>query len=190
MRPLALLYRAFLTTSHCPFQHLGQLPLNARVPYLLGRRLNTQKTQRRRSREEKGGAYLKKHAARSRTPESLQGWKPCPLLSVCQLADIGMRGVFIGNVRRQTFGGHLVWYSSLSQSLISSFPSGAQNHGRATPERRERASIYDQSRVRNKLQPVLETYSYFFSSKDCIAMHCNEMLTAKTRTRHPKPTAY
>ena len=73
--------------------------------------------------EKKGGAHLKKRAARRRTPESDQRWKPGPSRSVCQLADIGMRGLFIGNVKRQTFGGHLVWYSSLSLSLLSSsFP--------------------------------------------------------------------
>lgn len=50
------------------------------------------------------GAYLKKRAARYRTPESVQRWKPGPSRSACQLADIGMRGLFIGSVKRQTFG--------------------------------------------------------------------------------------
>lgn len=127
MRPFALLYCAFLTTSHCPFQHLRQLPRSASVSYRLllndEQRVNTQKSRRHRSLCEKigGGAYLKKHAARYRTPESSQGWKPGPSRSVCQLADIGMRGVLIGNVKKRTFGGHLVWHSSQSlQSLLFS----------------------------------------------------------------------
>lgn len=56
----------------------------------------------------------------------------------------------------------LVVLQPLSLSLLSSSPSDAQKHERASSERRGRASIYDQSRVRNELQPVLETYSYFF----------------------------
>ncbi|KAF3841946.1 hypothetical protein F7725_023897 [Dissostichus mawsoni] len=74
---------------------------------------------------------MKKRATRFRSPESLQRWKPGPSRSVCQLADIGMRGFFIGNVKRQTFGGHLVWFSSVSL-LFSSPNDAAQKHGRAT----------------------------------------------------------
>ncbi len=97
------------------------------------------------------------------TPESSQRWRAGPSRSVCQVADIGMRGLFIGGVRRRTFGGHLVWYSSVSPSLSSPLlPNDAQKYGRATSERRERASIHDQSRVKNKLQTVLKTHRQIF----------------------------
>lgn len=55
-------------------------------------------------------------------------------------------------------------YSSLSLSLLSSSSKRCSESTGALPsERRERASIHDQSCVKNKLQPVLDTYSYFFS---------------------------
>lgn len=89
--------------------------------------------ERRGERREGGWAYLKKRAARCRTPESLQRWKPGPSRSVCQLADTGMRGLFIGSVKRQTFGGHLVWVQlSVSISPLLFFQTMLRKHGRAT----------------------------------------------------------
>lgn len=137
-----------------PFQYLGQLrrkkpacaryhPLSSITNTLVNAQTNTatsvtggEATRRGEEREERregGWAYLKKRAARCRTPESLQRWKPGPSRSVCQLADTGMRGLFIGSVKRQTFGGHLVWVQlSVSISPLLFFQTMLRKHGRAT----------------------------------------------------------
>lgn len=87
------------------------------------RRRKNSKISHRRRRGEAGRecAYLKKRAVRYRTPECV--WKLGPSRSVCQLADIGMRGLFIGTAKRQTFGGHLVLYGSPPRSRPSPLSS-------------------------------------------------------------------
>ena len=124
-----------------------------------------ERDKRRRRRGGGEGLTWKNAQPRYRTPESVQRWKPVPSGSRCQLADIGMRGLFIGNAGRQTLGGHSVWQPlrlalslSLSLAPLPLSPSKRcriPRHGLATSERRERASIPDQLRARNKLQRVL-----------------------------------
>lgn len=82
-----------------------------------------------------------------------------------------MRGVYIGSGKKQTFVGHLVWLSSVSVSPLLPSERCSEKRDRANTERCERASIYDQSRVRNKLQRVSEAYSYH-SGAICPSTYC------------------
>lgn len=109
---------------------------------------------RSRSREEEQQQGLPENGAvRCRTP----GCDRKPGRS-CQLADIGMRGSFIGRLGRQTSGGPSVCYGSPPFSpplflCISLLSDDAQKHGRATLNSRERAPIHRQSHVKNQLEP-------------------------------------
>lgn len=72
------------------------------------------------------------------------------------------------------------WTLGVAQLSVSSLspllPNDAQKHGRATSERRERASIHDQSLVKNKLRDI----QLFFSSLHCTVVCTSDMLVLES----------
>lgn len=166
-----------------PFQYLGQLrrkkpacaryhPLSSITNTLVNAQTNTatsvtggEATRRGEERGERGGGLTWKNAQPAvGLPNPCRGGSlvlrvQCVNWQTQECEDYSL-AAWRGRHSVDTWCG----YSSLSLSLLSSSSKRCSESTGALPsERRERASIHDQSCVKNKLQPVLDTYSYFFS---------------------------